>query len=344
MLKKLRIRFVCVNMVIVLVMLSVIFGTVLTFTRQNLARESISMMRSVASDPMQLNWPGASSSRLPYFTVRLTYGGFRSAGSSFYNIEDSELLKQLVNTALSGEGNTGYIPEYSLRYYRTASFGAEFIIFADVSSEAATMRGLWKNCLVIGSLSMAAFFVISLLLARWAVKPVDRAWTQQAQFVSDASHELKTPLTVILTNAELLQDDSRTREEYGHFAANILTMAGRMRLLVDGLLDLARADNGAARTAFTDVDLSALTEDAVLPFEPVFYEKGMTLISEIEPGVVCRGSADHLRRVCEILLDNAQKYSVPGTVEFRLEKQLLCRSGKCPTCLDAIWLIPGFEY
>ena len=89
MLKKLRVRFVCINMAIVLVMLSVIFGTVLTFTRQNLERESIDMMRSVASDPLQLNWPGASSSRLPYFTVRLTYGGFRSAGSSFYNIEDS---------------------------------------------------------------------------------------------------------------------------------------------------------------------------------------------------------------------------------------------------------------
>ena len=93
MLKKLRVRFVCINMAIVVVMLSVIFGTVLTFTRQNLARESLSMMQSVASDPMQLNWPGASSARLPYFTVRLSpFGGARSAGSSFYNIEDNELL------------------------------------------------------------------------------------------------------------------------------------------------------------------------------------------------------------------------------------------------------------
>ena len=321
MLKKLRVRFVCINMAIVIVMLSVIFGTVLSFTRQNLERESISMMRSVASDPGKLNWPGASSSRLPYFTVRLTYGGFRSAGSSFYNIEDADLLRQLVNTALSGEGNIGYISEYSLRYYRTSSFGTEYIIFADVSSEAATMRGLWKNCLLIGAVSLAVFFVISLLLARWAVKPVERAWTQQTQFVSDASHDLKTPLAVILTNAELLQDETYTPEERSRFTANILTMAHRMRSLVEGLLDLARADNGAMSTAFTDVDLSAVAEEAVLPFEPVFYEKGLALSSDIEPGLFCRGSADHLRRVAEILLDNAQKYSVPGTVEFRLEKQ-----------------------
>ena len=157
MLKKLRVRFVCINMAIVLVMLSAILGTVLTFTRRNLERESIAMMRTVASDPLQLNWPGASSSRLPYFTVRLTYGGFRSAGSSFYNIEDGELLRELVNIALSGEENTGFIPEYTLRYYRTASFGSQFIIFADVSSETATMRGLWKNCLIIGSLSLPRF-------------------------------------------------------------------------------------------------------------------------------------------------------------------------------------------
>ena len=322
MLKKLRVRFVCINMAIVVVMLSVIFGTVLTFTRQNLARESLSMMQSVASDPMQLNWPGASSARLPYFTVRLSpFGGARSAGSSFYNIEDNELLSELVETALSGEDKTGYIPEYNLRYYRTMQHGAEYIIFADVSSESATMRGLWKNSLIIGTASLAVFFFISLLLARWAVKPVDKAWTQQKQFVSDASHELKTPLTVILTNAELLQDASYSSEERGRFASNILTMAHQMRSLVEGLLDLARVDNGAVRTAFTDVDLSASMEDALLPFEPVFFEKGLEFSCEIEPGVACRGSEPHLRRVAEILLDNAQKYSAPGTVEFHLEKQ-----------------------
>ena len=323
MLKKLRVRFVCINMVIVLVMLSVIFGTVLSFTRQNLARESISMMRSVAENPTQSNWHGASSARLPYFTVRISSrGGTRSAGSSYYDLTDSELLNELLEKAMSGEEDVGYIREYKLRYFRTRQLGSDYIIFADVSSEEATLRGLWKNCLLIGAGSLAVFFLISLMLARWAVKPVDRAWTQQKQFVSDASHELKTPLTVILTNAELLQDGSYPPEERQKFASNILTMSHQMRSLVEGLLDLARVDNGAVRTAFTDVDLSALAEDAVLPFEPVFFERGLTLSASVEPGIRCRGSEAHLRRVAEILLDNAQKYSDPGsTVEFRLEKQ-----------------------
>ena len=322
MLKKLRVRFVCINMAIVLVMLCGILGTVLTFTRQNLARESIAMMRSVASDPMQLNWHGASSARLPYFTVRInSRDGTRSAGSSYYDLTDNELLNELLGRAMSGEEDTGYISEYKLRYYRTRHFGSDYIIFADVSSEDATMRGLWKNCLLIGAAGLAGFFLISLLLARWAVRPVDQAWTQQKQFVSDASHELKTPLTVILTNAELLQEESYPAEEKRKFTSNILAMAVRMRSLVEGLLDLARADSGAARTAFSDVDLSALTEETLLPFEPVFFEKGLTLSSQVEPGIRCRGSEAQLRRVAEILLDNACKYSAPGTVELRLEKQ-----------------------
>ena len=183
MLKKLRIRFVCINMAIVVVMLSVILGTVIQSTRQNLAQESISMMQSVAEDPMHANWSGASSSRLPYFTVRISSGrGTRSAGESFYDLTDSELLRSLIETAMGSEDKTGYISEYNLRYYRTARRGEEFIIFADVSSESATMRSLWKNCILVGAASLAAFFVISQLLARWAVKPVDRAWTQQKQF------------------------------------------------------------------------------------------------------------------------------------------------------------------
>ena len=322
MLKKLRLRFVGINMLIVLVMLSIILGTVLHITKQDLARESISMMRSVASDPLQLNWPGSSSSRLPYFTVRISPSGdARVTGTSYYDLEDPALLTALLTKALETKSNTGLIQEYNLRYYRTAYYGTEYVIFADVSSERATLRSLWKSSLAIGGGAAAVFLLISILLARWAVKPVDTAWKQQSQFVSDASHELKTPLTVILTNAELLQDSSYGEAERSRFAENILTMSHQMRGLVEGLLDLARADNGAVRKSFADVDVSALTENALLPFEPLFFEKGLALDSEIEPGILCRGSESHLRQVTEILLDNARKYAAPGTVEVRLKKQ-----------------------
>jgi len=187
------------------------------------------------------------------------------------------------------------------------------LIFADISSEINTMKSLVRTCIVIGILSFLAFLGVSLLLARWAVKPVEKAWNQQRQFVADASHELKTPLTVITTNAELLQNPQCGEGERTVFSQNILTVSRQMRGLTESLLDLARVDNGTGNMSFTDTDLSRVVTEASLPFEAVFFEKGLALAAEIEPGICARVSETHIRQVVDILLDNAQKYSYTDT-------------------------------
>lgn len=88
---------------------------------------------------------------------------------------------------------------------------------------------LTNTCVIIGVLSFAVFLGLSFLLARWAVKPVETAWNQQRQFVADASHELKTPLTVILTNAELLQEPEYDEQARSRFVDSIMTMSHQMR-------------------------------------------------------------------------------------------------------------------
>ena len=105
-------------------------------------------------------------------------------------------------------------------------------------------------------------------------------------------------------------------------ADNILTMSRQMRGLVEDLLELARVDDGIARTVWTRVDLSRLVSDAVLTFEPVCFEAGLTLETDIQPDITVRGSESHLRQVAEILLDNARKYADPGgTVTVTLTRQ-----------------------
>ncbi|MCI8439077.1 MAG: HAMP domain-containing histidine kinase [Oscillospiraceae bacterium] len=313
MIRRLRLTFVCINMVTVTAMLCVIFGMVLHFTRENLEAKSIHLLQTLAAEPGQPGPRGPHEVQLPYFTVEFgQWGGMRVVGSGTYAFLDEAELSELLRAALDAGEPVGVLPEYGLRYCRTGPPGG--FVFVDISSEISTMENLLRNCLLIGCASFLAFLLISLLLARWAVKPVDTAWRQQRQFVADASHELKTPLTVILTNAELLQDAGPSR-----FADNILVMARQMRGLVEGLLDLARVDNG--EKAFQPVDLSRLVADALLPFEPVFFERRLELSSSVAEDITVQGSPGHLRQVVEILLDNAQKYAdAQGTVAVRLER------------------------
>ncbi len=191
-----------------------------------------------------------------------------------------------------------------------------------MSSERSVIANLVKNSLLIGSLSFAAFLVVSLLLARWAVRPVELAWERQRQFVADASHELKTPLTVILSNAQLLGEAEGDPALRSRLRENILSMSARMRSLVESLLDLARVDSGLAGQTLSRVDLSRVVSEAILPFEPLFYERGLVLSSSVEPGIAVKGSAERLSQAVGVLLDNAQKYASPGgSVSVTLSRQ-----------------------
>lgn len=222
-----------------------------------------------------------------------------NAGADYYLTKpfDGRELLACVNALLRRQGG------------QVDAFSGRRLVFADVTSERATLRNLLETCAIVGLLCFGAFLCVSALLAAWMVKPVDKAWEQQRQFVADASHELKTPLAVIMTNAELLQSPGWAEGEQAKFLDSILTMSRQMRVLVERLLELARADSGQRGAAVETVDLSALAESALLPFEPLFFEQGLTLSGEIEPGVAVRGSGPQLRQVADILLDNARKYS-----------------------------------
>lgn len=322
MLKKLRVKFICCIMAIVTVMLSTIVVTVVYFTGVNLKADSLRIMESIASDPMQL---GVSTmqdgTRLPYFALQIGRRREVLAIGGAYDMSNEQLLQELIQKTFYAEKQYGELEENNLRYYRKSDWNKVVIVFQDLTSERATIYRLKWVCAIIAIISFGLFFLISLLLARWMVKPVDEAWKQQQQFVSDASHELKTPLTVILTNAELLQQDNYDSEAKGNFSNNILAVARQMRSLVENLLDLARVDNGVVRSACAVFNFSDALEEVILPYEPVYFEKGLELESRIEPSIMVNGSEMHLRHVAEILLDNAQKYSlVPARVTLGLQR------------------------
>ena len=228
MLKKLRLKFVLITMGIVTAMLVVIFVTVYHFTRLNLETSSISMMQAIASDPFRENPPGGGGENgpmqnLPYIALRISPDGAISAsGGSFYDLTDEAFLKRLLEAADRTPSRTGLLQDLKLRFLKHNAQAFRIYVFADTSAEQETLKNLRVTFLVIGTLGLLVFFGISILLARWAVKPVEQAFAREKQFVADASHELRTPLTVITTNAELLREDVADRPEDTKYAENVL--------------------------------------------------------------------------------------------------------------------------
>lgn len=326
MIKRLRFKFVCINMTIVVVMLLVIFGMVLHFTQESLENQSLGMMESVIeSSRHQPGRPGddTEKAQLPFFLVTVTpHGEMTATSGGYFDLSDEAAVLNIIQHAQQIEEETGILKEYNLRFQKKSTPFGQMLVFVDISSEIATMKGLVKSSVQICIVSFFLFFGISVLLARWAIKPVETAWNQQRQFVADASHELKTPLTVIMTNAELLQSPEYDETERSRFTESILTMSHQMRGLVESLLELAGVDNGAAKMVFSELDLSELVGEGLLPFEPVYFEKSLTLESAIQDGIRVKGSMSHLHQVLDILLDNAAKYSSPnGTVWVKVTRQ-----------------------
>lgn len=334
MIRKLRVKFVVINMVVVLVMLCIIFGLVYNFTQHNLETESINMMQGIATHPIEADHPTPPDApspnlKLPYFSIELNKAGeLVATGGSYYDLSDEEFLRDLIAEVTSDNHQVGVLADRGLRFYRTSTPMGTTLVFADMSSETRTLTSLIRTSLLIAGLSFFGFLLISIFLSRWAVKPVAAAWLRQKQFIADASHELKTPLTVILTNAELLQSEGYTPAERNNFSQSILLMGRQMRLLVEKMLELARSDAEQTPQRMQPVNLSKLVLDSAISFEGVFVDKGLLLDSQIEPDINIQGNEQALQQVVDILLDNAQKYSTPGgvtTVQLSNYKPTKCR-------------------
>lgn len=238
---------------------------------------------------------------------------------------DAEALIALIKA--SGE-DYGLLKDEHLRYLREIYQQDQTTRYAitDTYAEEHALKSQLIHSAVIGSFALTVFFFLSLLLSKWAVRPVETAWEQQQQFISDASHELKTPLTVILANSNLVLQSEPQKAPDGR--QNLLRIrhiqaeALRMKELVESLLTLARSDSGREYTPHQPLDLTYLVNAGLAGFEPIFFEAGKSLSSEIEDGIRMNGNEKKLRQLLEILLDNACKYSKDGgLIEVRLVRQ-----------------------
>ena len=325
MIKKLRVKFVCYIMLLVTILLVLSLTVLISYIQKGMVGERYAILHRIAEDPGRKFRPSTIDETEfypPYFAlVRDKNGDLHAFGDSLFDLSETEVLEKLYERTLEIGRLEGVVEEYDLRFVRMETLLGPELVFADMTGERAMTRHLVKNSILVWLCALVIFTGISVLLSTWAVKPVEQAWRQQEQFVSDASHELKTPLTVIMANAELLQQPGYSDEQRRGFSENILSMSRQMRRLVESLLDLARLDSlRETENLMADLDLSSMVEDCILPFEPLYFERGLTLLTKVEPDIRVHGNEQVLRQCVDILLDNAQKYSEPGTVQVCLRR------------------------
>ena len=317
MIRRLRWKVIGLNMGMVFCVLLAVFAAVYFSSRTVIARSVQQQLQQVlqTGSGYDLSQPGQEG--VPCFVAEVYASGtVRVSGNSYYDLTDKAALADIVTAALSADSDEGVLAEHHLRYLRQTGLLSTRIAFTDSTLEQATLRSLLTGSLLIGLAALAVLFACSYVLSGAVTRPVDRAWQQQKQFLSDASHELKTPLTVILSSAELLEQSAAPEQK--QYVDNVRAESRRMKRLVEDMLTLSRVERGGEHLPDTTADLSDAAADAALRFEPVAYEAGHTLSYDIAPGLLVRGDGQKLEQAVAVLLDNAIKYAAPGT-EVRLD-------------------------
>ena len=300
MIRKLRWKITGVTLLVSALVLTAVFACVYLFSRNNIAQSYEYQLRQAVVS-------GTSEARVPCFVAEvLSSGTVRVSGSNYYDLQDEDTLLPLVTAALSADADSGVLPAQHMRYFRLEGALTVRIAFMDSTFEQATLRSLVRVCLLIGAAALLVLFGLSWLLSGFVTRPVARTWQNQQQFLSDASHELKTPLTVILSSADLLKTSAQPEQR--QYVDNISVESRRMKALVEDMLTLSRTESGRA-APFAPLDLSDLVTDAALRFEPVAFEAGHPLQYDIQNGASLSGDRQQLDQLLDILLDNAVKYA-----------------------------------
>ena len=178
----------------------------------------------------------------------------------------------------------------------------------DARLDYLSASNVLRSTILIAAAACVLLSLLAWLLIRRMVRPVEDAFNRQKQFVSDASHELKTPLAVISANAEVLEQEIGENEYLGYIRSEVK----RTDTLVRNLLTLARMDRSEAKAEMKRFDLSRALLDVTLPFESTVYEAGKTLETDIPDGIDCTGDEEMIKQLAVILLSNALKYSDDG--------------------------------
>ena len=209
-------------------------------------------------------------------------------------------------------GRSGFYGNY--RYGTAEKENGTMYVFVDCTKELASFDNFLLVSLAVGASAFVAIFALVFFISGKVTKPIAESYAKQKRFITDASHELKTPLTVIGADAEVLEMQGTANE----WTESIKEQVKRLTSLTEKLVFLARMDEEPTLKA-TDFSLSDAVEETVKPFIAVALSKGLTLEEDIQKNMSYCGDEALLRQLVSLLVDNALKYSDEnGKITVRL--------------------------
>ena len=366
MFKKLRNKFLILNISIIAFVTLAAFTVIYLTTYNNIQSENESKLKSgiqalqlqqveqskqpqtevSESDqwidtPESVNGQRTSWGDLRFINILVNENGGVVSINSFYNLPD-ETYQKAAESAWNQKKNNSVISvdDKEWMYVIEPVYDAHIIykdgnaqittdapdkyniMFLDVTDSNKTLMSLFYTFLIVALIMLFVIIAISFYFANNAIKPIARAWEKQKQFIEDASHELKTPLTIIKSNyGALLANKEETIESQMKWFEYINVGTNKMSKLINDLLSLAAIDNAESKIHNTTVDMSETVKDAVLFMEAGVTAKEISLSSSIETHLIIDSDPEELARVITILLDNAVKYTdTGGRIDVSLKK------------------------
>lgn len=310
MLKKLRRRFTGAAMAAIFAVIFVLFCGINAWNFGNITVQQDNTLNRLMTEekrpPFEKNEPFSPevSYMFRYFSVHCDSGGkvVEINRDHIATVSDSD-AEALANAVINKGSARGYINGY--RYLSANKDGGKTVLFLNSEKELRSAVSLLKITATIATVSLAVIFVLVVLFSKRAIAPYVKNIEAQKQFITNASHELKTPITAIATSAEVLASEDGENE----WVKNVKFQTAKLSKLVTNLITLSRLDEENPFPQRSEFSLSDALWETGDSFVSVAKAKGLDFSQEIEDGLLLTGDRAAIQQTVSILLDNAVKYS-----------------------------------
>lgn len=348
MFKKLRNKFMIINILSITAMMFICFSAIYIITYQNIYSQISQELNRASNSKMGVQPPKETKPERPdsppsipeenknkeigdlnhhslFFTIELdTNKNVISKWTDLIMNSDENFFNEALQIILDNDNKSGefFLNENYWTYTTKNYDNGSKIYVMEITPQKNILTNLIYTFILVSIAMLFFIYILCRFFAEWAIQPIKESFEKQRRFIADASHELKTPISVVNTNIDvLLTDKESTIGEQEKWLTYIKSEMSRMSNLIHNLLYLTRIDFSETETIYSDFNLSEEIENSLLSMEAVVFEKNIVLNTNIQEDIILKGNKEEIHEVFIILMDNALKYvNENGSIDVNLSK------------------------